>query len=150
MARNQGVNLQLTSVLMPKLVNEWRGAYLRAASNTQALEPSAEEIPSIEITELGLVGFNAATDRTGIGLGVNLPQFSFRNTYQMQDNLSYTSGSHAFKFGFDIRRNQLAQLFKPTTRGRLQYSSLNRFCERRGPVVHDKQGSAGGGGGPSS
>ena len=42
----------------------------------QALDPSAEEIPSIEITELGLVGFNAATDRTGIGLGVNLPQFS--------------------------------------------------------------------------
>jgi hypothetical protein len=126
-ARNQGVNVSLTSVLTSKLINEWRGAYLRAASNTQALDPSAIEIPSIEITELGLVGFNAATDRTGIGLGVNLPQFSFRNTYQMQDNLSYNSGSHAFKFGFDIRRNQLAQLFKPTTRGRLQYSSLNRF-----------------------
>src|SRR6185503_9398422 len=126
-ARNQGVNLSLTSVLTPRMVNEWRGAYLRSASNTQALDPSALEIPSIEITELGLVGFNAATDRTGIGLGVNLPQFSFRNTYQIQDNLSYSSGSHAYKFGLDIRRNQLAQLFKPTTRGRLQYSSLNRY-----------------------
>ena len=126
-ARNQGVNVALTSVFTPKLVNEWRGAYLRAASDTSALDPTAELIPSIEITELGLVGFNAATDRTGIGLGVNLPQFSFRNTYQMQDNISYTSGSHALKFGFDIRRNQLAQLFKPTTRGRLQYSSLNRY-----------------------
>ncbi len=125
--RNQGVNVSLTSVLTPKLVNEWRGAYLRAAPNTQALDSSALEIPSIEITELGLVGFNAATDRTGIGLGVNLPQYSFRNTYQMQNNTSYTTGGHAFKFGFDIRRNQLAQLFKPTTRGRLQYSSLNRF-----------------------
>jgi hypothetical protein len=97
-ARNQGINTSLTSVLTPSIVNELRGAYLRAASNTQ-----------------------------GIGLGVNLPQFSFRNTYQLQDNISYSSGSHAFKFGVDIRRNQLAQLFKPTTRGRLQYSSLNRY-----------------------
>ncbi|HEY7785696.1 MAG TPA: carboxypeptidase regulatory-like domain-containing protein [Pyrinomonadaceae bacterium] len=144
-ARNQGVNLALTSVLTPKLVNEWRGAYLRAASNTQALDPSAEDIPSIEITELGLVGFNAATDRTGIGLGVNLPQFSFRNTYQMQDNISYTTGGHAFKFGFDIRRNQLKQLFKPTTRGRLQYSSLNRFVNdvaQSSTINKDLQGVA--------
>ena len=126
-ARNQGVNFQLTSVLSPKLINEGRGLICERRSTTQALDPSAELIPSIEITELGLIGFNAATDRTGIGLGVNLPQISFRNTYQLQDNISYSTGNHAFKFGVDIRRNQLHQLFKPTTRGRLEYSSLNRY-----------------------
>ena len=31
------------------------------------------------------------------------------------------------KFGFDIHRSQLEQLFKPTTRGRLVYTTLNRF-----------------------
>ena len=63
----------------------------------------------------------------------------------MQDNLSYSSGSHAFKFGFDIRRNQLAQLFKPTTRGRLQYSSLNRFVNdvaQSSTINKDLQGVA--------
>jgi hypothetical protein len=57
--------------------------------------------------------------------GVNLPQNQTRNTYQTQDNISYTNGNHAWKFGADIRRNQLHQLFKPTTRGLLEYASLD-------------------------
>jgi len=125
--RAQGVNLALTSVLGGKLVNEVRAAFLRFRSTTQALNSSAEEIPSIEITELGLSQFNAAPSRTAIGLGINLPQASVRNTYQLQDTLSYTTGNHAFKFGFDIHRSQLHQLFKPSVRGRLAYTNLNRF-----------------------
>ena len=124
-ARTQGVNLQLTSVLTPRLINEARGAFLRSASATVPLDPSSELIPSIEVVELGLRGFNAGPTRTAIGLGVNLPQNQVRNTYQLQDNISYTTGNHALKFGADIRRNQLHQLFKPTTRGLLEYASLD-------------------------
>ncbi len=124
-ARTQGVNLQLTSVLSPKWINEVRGAYLRAASATLPLDPRSQLIPSMEIQELGLVQFNAAPTRTAIGLGVNLPQSQVRNTYQLQDNVSYTNGNHAWKFGADIRRNQLHQLFKPTTRGLLEYATLD-------------------------
>jgi hypothetical protein len=124
-ARTQGVNLQLTSVLTPRWINEVRGAFLRSASSTLPLNPSSELIPSMEVVELGLRGFNAGPTRTAIGLGVNLPQSQVRNTYQLQDNISYTRGNHAFKFGADIRRNQLHQLFKPTTRGLLEYASLD-------------------------
>jgi hypothetical protein len=124
-ARTQGVNLQFTSVLTPKWINEIRGAFLRSANATIALDPSSELIPSIEVVELGLQGFNAGPTRTAIGLGVNLPQNQVRNTYQLQDNISYTTGNHAWKFGADIRRNQLHQLFKPTTRGLLEYASLD-------------------------
>jgi outer membrane receptor protein involved in Fe transport len=126
-SRNQGVNLALNSVLSAHMVNEARAAYLRAASATVASDLRAEAIPSIQITDLGLLGLNAGATRTAIGLAANLPQFSFRNTYQLQDNLSITHGNHGFKFGGDIRRNQLAQLFKPTTRGHLVYSDLNAF-----------------------
>lgn len=124
-ARTQGVNLQFTSVLSPNWINEVRGAFLRSASATIALDPRSELIPSIEVVELGLRGFNAGPTRTAIGLGVNLPQNQTRNTYQLQDNISYTNGNHAWKFGVDIRRNQLHQLFKPTTRGLLEYASLD-------------------------
>jgi hypothetical protein len=86
-------------------------------------------IPSIEITELGMSGFNAANNRTGIGLAVNLPQFRNNNTYQVQDNLAWTRGSHAMKFGFDIRRVQVKSFFVPTIRGRLAYSTLQRFID---------------------
>ncbi|HJT29399.1 MAG TPA: carboxypeptidase regulatory-like domain-containing protein [Pyrinomonadaceae bacterium] len=124
-ARTQGVNLQLTSVLTPKWINELRGAFLRSANATIALDPRSELIPSMEVVDLGLSGFNAGPTRTAIGLGVNLPQNQTRNTYQIQDNVSYTNGNHAWKFGADIRRNQLHQLFKPTTRGLLEYPSLD-------------------------
>jgi hypothetical protein len=124
-SRTQGVNLQFTSVLSPKWLNEIRGAFLRSASATNALDPRSELIPSMEVLELGLVGFNAGPTRTAIGLGVNLPQNQVRNTYQLQDNISYTTGNHAWKFGVDVRRNQLHQLFKPTTRGLLEYASLD-------------------------
>ena len=124
-ARTQGVNLQFTSVLSPAWLNEIRGAFLRSASATNALDPRSLLIPSIEVVELGLRQFNAAPSRTAIGLGVNLPQNQVRNTYQLQDNISYTNGNHAWKFGVDIRRNQLHQLFKPTTRGLLEYASLD-------------------------
>jgi Carboxypeptidase regulatory-like domain len=126
-ARTQGLNVTLASVLGPNWVNEGRFAYLRSAASTTSNNPASETIPSIEINQLGLTGFNAAASRTGIGLGVNLPQYSVRQTYQYQDNLSHTAGNHGLKFGIDIHRSQLEQLFKPTTRGRLVYTTLNRY-----------------------
>ncbi|MEP7271555.1 MAG: carboxypeptidase regulatory-like domain-containing protein [Acidobacteriota bacterium] len=125
--RSQAVNLSLTSLVTSKLVNEARISFLRYSASTLALDPSSELIPSIEITELGLTGFNAATNRTAIGLGINLPQFSVRNTYQIQDTVSYSTGNHSIKFGADFHRSQLHQLFKPSVRGRLAYNNLNRF-----------------------
>ncbi len=61
-SRTQGVNLSLSSVITPRLVNELRGAFLRNASASVALNPESEVIPSIEIVELGLIGFNAGRD----------------------------------------------------------------------------------------
>lgn len=127
--RTQAVNLTLTSVITPHLINEVRAAWSRLATITASDDPSSELIPSIEITELGMSGFNAANNRTGIGLAVNLPQFRNNNTYQVQDNLAWTKGSHGFKFGVDIHRTQVKSFFVPTIRGRLAYSTLQRFVD---------------------
>lgn len=144
-ARTQGVNLTLTSVLSSRLVNEARASFVRLASETSALTASAEDIPSIEVVQLGLRQFNAAPTRTAIGLGVNLPQATVRNTYQVQDTVSFTSGNHGWKFGVDIRRNQLHQLFKPTTRGLLEYATLDFFIKdqaTRANINKDLPGTA--------
>jgi Carboxypeptidase regulatory-like domain len=126
-ARNQSANIGMTSILSGSVVNEARIAYQRFGSVTNAQDPSSETIPSIEVNQLGLIGFNAATSRTAIGLAVNLPQFRFNNTYQILDNLSWTKGSHAMKFGFDFRRVQVKSFFFPTIRGRLAYATLDSF-----------------------
>jgi hypothetical protein len=125
--RAQSINVALASVLSPKLVNEARAGFQRVASFNNPLTASSLEIPSIELTELGLTGFNAATNRTAIGLAINLPQTTVRNVYQIQDTMSYNTGAHTLKFGTDILRSQLHQLFKPSVRGRLEYTTLNRF-----------------------
>jgi hypothetical protein len=128
-SRSQAMNITLTSVITSNLINEARAAWSRYASVSASDDPTSELIPSIEITDLGMSGFNAANNRTAIGLAVNLPQFRNNNTYQIQDNLAWTHGSHSTKFGVDLRRVQVKSFFVPTIRGRLAYSTLQRFID---------------------
>lgn len=126
-SRSQSANIGFNSLLSSNLVNEFRVAYQRFGTRNDPQDASAITIPSIEINQLGLNGFNAAASRTAVGLAVNLPQFRFNNTYQILDNLSWARGSHSMKFGFDIRRVQVKSLFLPTVRGRVQYATLDSF-----------------------
>lgn len=126
-SRTQSLLFNLNSVLSQRLVNEVRLSYQRFGSVSTATDPTSQEIPSIEISELGLTGFNAAASRTAIGLAVNLPQFRYNNTYQLQDTISYSRGSHSMKFGTDIQKRDVKSFFLPTIRGRLAYSSLQRY-----------------------
>lgn len=125
--RTQAVNVFWSSRLNSSVINDFRAAWSRLATTTASDDPRSETIPSIEIRDIGLQGFNAANNRTAIGLAVNLPQFRNNNTYQITNNLTWIKGSHAFKFGVDIRRNQVKSFFVPTIRGRLDYSTLHRF-----------------------
>jgi hypothetical protein len=119
----------LNSILTSRMTNEFRVAYSRYDSNTNASDPSSESIPSIEISQLGLTGFNAAANRTAIGLAVNLPQFRVNNTYQITNSLSYSTGNHNLKFGVDWRKLEVKSFFFPTVRGRLAYSTLQEFVD---------------------
>jgi len=127
--KTKAATLVLNSILTNRIANEARIAWSRFDSTTTAEDPSSEAIPSIEVTDLGLTGFNAAASRTAIGLAVNLPQFRINDTYQIQDSLSYTTGAHNFKFGVDVRRTDVKSFFVPTVRGRLAYTSLQNFVD---------------------
>jgi hypothetical protein len=115
------------SVINSRMANEVRFGFARYGSTTDAADSSSESIPSIEINDIGLVGFNAAASRTAIGLAVNLPQFRYNDTYQLQDNFSFISGNHTMKFGVDLRRTKVDSFFVPTIRGRLVYPTLTSF-----------------------
>jgi hypothetical protein len=128
-ARSQAAILSLSSIFSNRWVNDLRLSWSRFGSRTTPTDPSSLEIPSIEIDELGMRGFNSAANRTAIGLAVNQPQFRFNNTYQIQDNISYTAGNHAMKFGIDFRRTQVKSFFVPTIRGRLAYPTLQNFVD---------------------
>jgi hypothetical protein len=126
-ANAHSLNVWLNSVLSQTMSNEFRVAWSHLGTNTGAQDPSSEEIPSLEITELGMTGFNAGANRTAIGLAVNLPQFRYNDTYQFQNNLTYVRGNHLIKGGFDIRRQYVKSFFFPTIRGLLRYATLDSF-----------------------
>jgi hypothetical protein len=127
LTRQQTLALSHVGTFSPTVVNEIRVGYQRFASITSASDPVSEEIPSLEISELGLIGFNAAASRTAIGLAVNLPQFRTNNIYQFQDNLAWSKGNHAIKLGTNIIENRIQSFFVPTIRGLLRYATLNSF-----------------------
>jgi hypothetical protein len=127
--KTKAATIVLNSILSNKLSNEARIAWTRYDSSTNAQDPRAESIPSIEVPGLGLTGFNAGATRTALGLGVNLPQFRINDTYQIQNAMSYTTGDHNVKIGLDTRRTDVKSFFFPTVRGRLSYATLQTLID---------------------
>jgi hypothetical protein len=126
-ANSHSMNLWTNSVFGSNTSNEFRVAWSHLGTVTEPDDAKSLEIPSLEITELGMTQFNNATSRTAIGLAVNLPQFRYNDTYQVQNNLSQVRGNHLLKAGFDVRRQYVKSFFFPTIRGLLRYATLNTF-----------------------
>jgi hypothetical protein len=117
----------LNSTIRPTLLNEFRASFNRQNSVTSGVDPRAELIPSLEVNELGMTGFNAASTRTAAGLAINFPQSGTFNNYQIVDNVSVIRGSHSYKMGIDFRRQDQFTVFNPSLRGRVAYSTLNNL-----------------------
>lgn len=135
-SRIRSASVALNSSLRPTVLNEVRLSFWRNKSETNAQNPVvAERIPSLEIRDLGLIGFNADNTRTALGLATNNPQFSTLNNYQIQDSLTVLKGAHSMKFGIDFRRQEQFAFFNPNIRGRLEYADLQRLVDDRATVA---------------
>jgi hypothetical protein len=128
-SRAQSATMAWNGALSPSVFSELRASYMRLNTLTNATDPRSEAIPSLEVSELGMVGINAASSRTAIGLAVNLPQWRRTNTYQLQSATGITRGPHALKFGFDFRRTDTVTFFGPTSRGSLAYDTMQRLYD---------------------
>jgi hypothetical protein len=127
--RRQSATAFLNSVLSSSLFNDLRFAYHRATADNNASNLDAGRIPSVEVNELGLRGFQDGPSRTAIGLATSLPRGGRYNTYQVQDAFTLVHGEHAFKFGADLERQDAAQFFAVTIRGRLVYNTLQNLAD---------------------
>jgi len=133
--RRQVATSALTSSFSPNVFNEVRLAFNRYVTATTAANVSSQSIPSIEVAELGLTGFNAAASRTAIGFALNLPQSAVYNNYQLADTLSLIKGAHSVKFGIDFQRQNQFTVFNPTLRGRLAYANLQGLVDDQSQVA---------------
>ena len=122
------MNVWTNSVFGATTSNEFRVALSHYGAVTEADNPVSMEIPSIEITELGMIGFNAASSRTAIGLrGQPAAVPVRRHATRYRTTLTLVRGNHLVKAGLDVRHEYVKSFFFPTIRGLLRYTTLNTF-----------------------
>ena len=120
-AQTHNVSVIFDTALSPTLFNQARFSYGRTELDfpEHPLGPFLFRSSSVEAvaTPGGVVGFTSDTFPIGqlhiepfspVGVDVfTFPQGRKNNTFQFADSLSWTVGSHAMKFGADIRHNML-------------------------------------------
>jgi hypothetical protein len=127
--KQQAAAAWLTTILGSEAVNEVKIALDRADIKNLGADPRAAEIPNLEVTELGLLGFLAGPTRTALGLASNLPVDRLNSTVQLSDTFSWSRGRHTWKAGAEVHRNALDLYFIPFRRGALRYVSLQRLVD---------------------
>lgn len=115
-ARNQYLMLQWTRIVSTKLVNEARASFNRSPIIT---DPTFDEsrccpVPLMHFNpnfftnggqpRTGQIGVSGGIDP--LGYATRRGRIMVQNRFQWIDNLSYTSGPHSLKLGFNIHRIQ--------------------------------------------
>ncbi|MGH9968190.1 MAG: carboxypeptidase regulatory-like domain-containing protein [Pyrinomonadaceae bacterium] len=128
--KNRFVKLGLTSVITPRFVNELRLGYNRFSF---ALVPEEFiNLADIGQTRANAGNFPAATrfSITGsgafsIGTGVNDDRGGTFHTFVIGDDLSWSRGSHSFRFGGEGSYYQLNRFNNFATRGSITFGGGN-------------------------
>jgi len=134
-SNEHSLNTWMNSVLGTSLSNEFRLAWSHRGTFRGTQDPASEEIPSVEIAELGMTGYVVSDGRTAFGLATNLQSFSDNDLYQIQNNLTYGRGRHLLKAGLDVRHNYVKSSALSMSRGRLRYDSLEDFVFDRAAIA---------------
>ena len=95
--RNQDIGVNHTSVVSPRVLQEFRFQFARHYADNLPYMP------------LGTPTINRPSG--GFGKASNMPQGRTEDRFQFVENLSYTRGSHDFKAGFDISIVRVAAYF---------------------------------------
>ena len=115
---DQNMALSLTHVFGPRVLNEFRGSYVRRNLAFPENDPTT---PTTTITGFFTIG----------GLS-NFPQGRIQNSYQFQDIVSVLMGRHAMKIGADIRHIHLFNQAAFDTKGTFAFSNFANFVNNIG------------------
>jgi outer membrane receptor protein involved in Fe transport len=115
---DQNMALSETHIFRSNLVNEFRGSYIRRNLAFPENDPTT---PTTAITGFFTIG----------GLS-NFPQGRIQNSYQFTDTLSWLTGRHSVKFGFDVRHIHLFNNAAFNTKGSFTFSNFANFLNNIG------------------
>jgi hypothetical protein len=123
---NKFAKIGLTSVLTPRLVNDFRAGLNRFFFALQADEP-------ITLGDIGATRGNSAefpgiyqpivAGSFTLGGGVNDDRGGTFNTFVLGDDVSYTRGNHQFRFGGEASKYELNRFNNFATRGSVTFGA---------------------------
>lgn len=123
--KSDSLNLRLSSTLSSKLVNEFRFLWAHEL-DTQFAQPP---LPGEPTTANGFSPQVSLTNGLTFGKATSLDRNALpdERRFQFADTMTYSSGAHTFKFGFDINhvRDIDDNLF--TGAGSYSYNNINDF-----------------------
>jgi outer membrane receptor protein involved in Fe transport len=123
-----------TYTITPQLVNEFRANYSLlffifggGGTGGKGNIPTPDQIDTA-LTNVSFQ-FTAANGANILGFGpaTNLPQGRTVESYQFNDNLTWTRGSHTMKMGFDFRFLDNAVPFLPNVNGAFVFANAQQF-----------------------
>lgn len=122
-SKNNNLGVTYTRTLSPRFVNEARFNFSRL--NVRFGDPDAQ-LPGPGIQFSGTRNLNFDLSLT-FGTQNNLPQSRTVDVYQYQDTISATLGTHAMKFGADIRQQKVKNFFLPNFLGTYIFNGGDPF-----------------------
>jgi hypothetical protein len=123
--RAQYLTLQDQKFISPNVLNLVAFGYNRLGLLAEPINTH----PGLSISLLANrpLGVFSISGLGNIGNNLIYPLGSYSNTYQFQDNVSWTKGKHAIKFGGEFRRMQVNGPFDLFVNGEYVYQDLTAF-----------------------
>ena len=130
--RVQLVSLSLTHIISSRMLLEIRGGYNRFTE--MSFQPEDNQF---DPTTLGLNTLNGSGDLGlplisvdgfgQVGANVSVPRGRVDTNWQYDTNLSYDTGRHNWKFGYEFRRTFVDGFFDEGYRSKINFASFDDF-----------------------
>jgi outer membrane receptor protein involved in Fe transport len=131
-SRNDSFTVNDVYSLRSNLINEFRFTY--SYRKLAFPEDFANFVNGAQLFVAGIPGGAFS------GGNANFPQGRKDNVYEFTDNVTYTTGDHNFKVGYNLLRYGLNSTFAPNSRGFIQYSTLNDFLTDTNAFIQNANG----------
>ena len=130
--RVQVLSLSYTHIWTPKLVMEVRGGWNRFAEGffpqDSNFNPASIGInTNVGPQDYGLPLMVFSDGTSGLGATNSIPRHRFDTNWQYFTNVSYNSGKHNLKVGYEFRRTTVNQYYDLGYRARLKFLSFEDF-----------------------
>jgi hypothetical protein len=131
-SQNQFLSLGETHIISPTLLNTARISFSRTNFDAQNLYSAlftGKNIPSFVPAGLPMGGVSITGGYTGMGPNTGYPTFHVQNIYTASDDVFYTKGRHALKFGLLFNRYNSESRHTKLAQGTVSFSSLALFMQ---------------------